>query len=333
MEPKIFIGPMSKNLVDVAIELNNEFPIAFIPSRRQVEYDGGYVNKWTTEEFTSYVKTKNKNIIICRDHGGPVQGKLVDDGYTSLTEDCKYMDIIHIDPWKCVNNIKEAAKATCSLLTHCFTKNPNVLYEIGTEEAIFKYEPNELKTFLNLVKKSLTAEQFDKIKYVVVQSGTGLDLPGGVNTGTFDGTRLKKFINVVKEFGKLSKEHNGDFLTPNSNIAMRFNLGLDAINIAPEFGRLESEVYINELEKPKKIDFELADKLYNLCKSSNSWKKWAEDRTLSPKEMICTAGHYVFSHERFKEIKEKFPNIDNTIKAILKERLYEIHQQATNSRL
>ena len=57
MSTKLFIGPMSKNVVDAVLELdkNQRNKIGFIPSRRQIEYDGGYVNKWTTNEFANYV--------------------------------------------------------------------------------------------------------------------------------------------------------------------------------------------------------------------------------------------------------------------------------------
>ena len=76
MNSKIFLGPMSKNIVDTVIDYSNEFkfPFTFIPSRRQVEYNGGYVNNWTTESFVNYVKRKGKYIFVERDHGGPGQG-------------------------------------------------------------------------------------------------------------------------------------------------------------------------------------------------------------------------------------------------------------------
>ena len=35
---------MSKNVVDSIIEFGGE--LGFIPSRRQVDYNGGYVNNW-----------------------------------------------------------------------------------------------------------------------------------------------------------------------------------------------------------------------------------------------------------------------------------------------
>ena len=60
---KYFIGPMSKNVVDAVIEFNGDF--GFIPSRRQVDCNGGYVNDWTTGEFSKYV---NGRVPIQRDH-------------------------------------------------------------------------------------------------------------------------------------------------------------------------------------------------------------------------------------------------------------------------
>ena len=51
--PKFFIGPMSLNIVDAIIDFceKEDFSIGLIPSRRQVENTGGYVNEWTTKEF------------------------------------------------------------------------------------------------------------------------------------------------------------------------------------------------------------------------------------------------------------------------------------------
>ncbi len=42
MHPQIFIGPMSKNIVDCIIQFceDKDTSIGLIPSRRQVEYDG-----------------------------------------------------------------------------------------------------------------------------------------------------------------------------------------------------------------------------------------------------------------------------------------------------
>ena len=73
---KYFIGPMSKNIVDSIIEFDGNF--GFIPSRRQVDYNGGYVNNWSTGEFTKYVDGR---VPIERAHAGAGQGYIDDDGY------------------------------------------------------------------------------------------------------------------------------------------------------------------------------------------------------------------------------------------------------------
>jgi hypothetical protein len=47
---------MSKNVVDATLEFvaeNPQFPTYFIPSRRQIEHNGGYVNNWSTADFVA----------------------------------------------------------------------------------------------------------------------------------------------------------------------------------------------------------------------------------------------------------------------------------------
>ena len=50
--PKYYIGPMSKNVVDCVIKHSQKNLIGLIPSRRQVDYCGGYVNNWNTKQFS-----------------------------------------------------------------------------------------------------------------------------------------------------------------------------------------------------------------------------------------------------------------------------------------
>ena len=76
---KFFICPMSKNIVDSVIELNSSY-LCLLPTRRQIYFNGGYVNSWTTKDFSNYVKSKNQNIILERDHSGANQGTNEDNG-------------------------------------------------------------------------------------------------------------------------------------------------------------------------------------------------------------------------------------------------------------
>ena len=102
---KYFIGPMSKNVVDAVIEFDGD--VGFIPSRRQVDYNGGYVNNWTTGEFATYVDGR---VPIERDHGGIGQGYKYDGGLQSFIHDSIHFDIIHIDPWKVYSKYEDGLK-------------------------------------------------------------------------------------------------------------------------------------------------------------------------------------------------------------------------------
>ena len=111
------VGPMSLNCVNGAIELANEYnaDLMMIASRRQIDsekFDGGYVNNWTTKEFSEHVRGNDTNgkILLARDHGGPWQNtKEIDQKLTlsNAMESAKssYLadieagfKIVHIDP-------------------------------------------------------------------------------------------------------------------------------------------------------------------------------------------------------------------------------------------
>ena len=132
-------GPMSKNCVDAAINIANEYksPIILIASRRQIEceeFGGGYVNNWSTEKFSHYVKSKDKNkkIFLARDHGGPWQGSFED--YYNLRESMKVakksfevdidsnFNFLHIDTSIQPNSkvsLKKSLERFYELFEHC----------------------------------------------------------------------------------------------------------------------------------------------------------------------------------------------------------------------
>ena len=323
MNTNLFIGPMSKNIVDSIIEYCNEndTTIGLIMSRRQVESNGGYVNKWTTEEFSKYVRAKTNNILLVRDHGGPNQGDNPDDGLESLKVDCKYLDIIHIDVWKKYQDINEGIEMTSELITYCHNLNPNLLYEIGTEQSIREFTHTELDFLLTEVKNKLPYNILSQIKYCVIQSGTALK--GNNNIGSYNKNRLKEMLSVVKKHGLISKEHNGDYLPP-SLIKEKFDLGLDSINIAPEFGQIETKVV---LDKIKDVAPSLFEDFYGICFDSKKWVKWVSsdfNPEENKEEIINICGHYVISNPEFIKLKSKLNITDNEIKDKIKNKLDDI---------
>ena len=72
-------------------------------------------------------------------------------------------------------------------------------------------------------------------------------------------------IEVCKIFGVKSKEHNGDYLS-SEEIKQRFDCGLDALNIAPEFGQIETLCYLETIQD--------IEEWYKICYESKRWEKW-----------------------------------------------------------
>ena len=318
-------GPMTKNVVDTIIQFSLEHPdneIILIPSRRQIENNGGYVNNWKTNEFVEYVKSQNNKIKIERDHGGPNQGTVEDDGFKSLSEDAKYMDIIHIDPWKKYNDINEGIEWTFKMINYCYNINPQVLYEIATEEAIRPFSVEELEYIVNQLQLRLNPEIFIQIKYLVIQCGT--KLLEGANTGSFDEDKLTRMLELAKKYKMIAKEHNGDWVQL-STIKRKYELGLKYINIAPELGEIESRVFLNKIKQTSTEDY---NKIYELCVNSGKWKKWVTegfDYKNKKDEIILICGHYIFANPEFIEIKNKYVNIDTEIRSNIYNKLLELY--------
>jgi hypothetical protein len=316
---KYFIGPMSKNIVDAIVEFcaNTGNTIAFIPSRRQVEWDGGYVNNWTTEEFSKYVTT----LPLQRDHSGPGQGNNDDDGLESLAHDAKYFQLIHIDPWKKYPGYVDGLEQTIKMIKFALEINPQLIFEVGTEEAIRPFEADELNQLVIDLWAALPKETYKQIKYLVIQSGTSLK--GTDQTGNYDAERLKEMIKVAQRHDLISKEHNGDYI-PIETIKEKFDLGLDCINIAPEFGLIETQTYLDEIK-----DSKIFDRFWQICYDSKKWVKWVSpsfDPYYNKEQLIKICGHYVLSYPEFiSEIKSQFPGIDEKIKLNVTRKLNQLH--------
>ncbi len=325
--PKIYIGPMSKNIVDAVSEYanNKSLPIGLIPSRRQIEYDGGYVNNWTTEEFADYVKKKSSNVFLQRDHGGRLQGQEdahQDADIISFRTDCKSgFNLVHVDPWKKFTTLDEVIRETAKWIIVCNCFNPSVEFEVGTEEAIKKYTTDELDYFLSKLREDVGDEVWTKVKYAVIQTGTRI--VGTKNVGVYDNDRCKRMIDTCNKHGLMSKEHNGDYLSE-SEIHKRFSNGLSALNIAPEFGVLETEVLLGHIKE--NVPF-LFNKFFKLCYNSKKWVKWLppdwklDMEVDNREECIRVSGHYVFAHKKFDRLKDTFRWIDGKITEEIKSKI------------
>jgi hypothetical protein len=150
-------------------------------------------------------------------------------------------------------------------------------------------------------------------------------LKGNTNTGNLDWNRLDDMLKVCKKYGVLAKEHNGDYL-PVDLVRRKLRFGLDAINIAPEFGQVETQTYLNEIG-----DSYLLDTFYEICYASGKWKKWLDAGTYDKTEVINVCGHYVLSYSEFlTNVKSKVrSDIDDVIKANITEKLNQLYGATT----
>ncbi len=341
------VGPMSLNCVDASIQLANEYkiPLMLIASRRQVDskkLGGGYVNNWTTKSFSKYVKKKDKkkNIILCRDHGGPWQNNMELSKKLNLKEAMKsskksYSEdidndfkIIHIDASVSAYEKKVSSQnildRTFELYEYCYAyakrKKKEIIFEVGTEEQSGSTNTfEEIEFFLNEITKFCKKNKLPNIFFIVLQSGTKVvELR---NIGSFDSTvrvenqlpveiQIIKLIEICKKYNVNFKEHNADYLSEDSLKWHPF-LGIQAVNVAPEFGTTETRTILNLMKKNR--FFNLYDDFSDLCIKSKKWEKWlVKDSTVSELEKVIISGHYLFSSEKGKiiinELRNKLKN-------------------------
>ena len=99
------------------------------------------------------------------------------------------------------------------------------------------------------------------------------------------------------------KAHNTDYIT-NESIRSHPKLGIHAVNVAPEFGVIESKQFVKMLIKYKLFD-ELIE-FENLSIKSKKWSKWLVSNSKATKrEKALISGHYIFSSNEFIELKDK----------------------------
>ncbi len=328
---------MSVNCVDATIELANEHevPILMIASRRQIdseEFGGGYVNNWTTEEFSRYVTDKDKKgkILLARDHGGPWQNtrekeaqlglrRAMESAKSSYRSDIAAgFQILHIDPSVDIHgqpDVDEVLDRVFDLYDYCWSQaqqnNREIIFEVGTEEQSGSTNSQEeLDYTLNEINKFCRKNKFDPPAFVVIQCGTRVMEMR--NVGSFDSPvrvaneipaeiQLPKMIEICNRHGIFMKEHNTDYL---SDEALQWHprLGIHAANVAPEFGVAESKALVGVLEDNGL--HELATRFLALAYESNKWDKWMLDgTTATDRDRSLIAGHYVFSTPECKELK------------------------------
>lgn len=354
------VGPMSKNCVDVVIELANQFdiPIMLIASRRQIEtkeFGGGYVNNWSTEEFAKYIQKNDRknNIILCRDHGGPWQNEFEKQKKFSLTDAMESakksfehdveagFEIIHLDASTDLSSeltIDEILTRNFELYqyVHDIAKKMNKKIEfelsIGKEDGGI-HAFNEIEYAIKRILEFCSKKHIQKPLFLVIR--TGNYVMETKNVGNFEKfflnsvnenkvKQIQLIIQLLKKNNILLKEHNTDYLS-DKLLKLHTTIGIDASNVAPEFGVTETKSFLELLQK-----YDLSqeiDEFVELAYNSKKWKKWIlPGSNLKKIDKAIIAGHYIFSDPKFIHLKEKVSkkipeDIDQVLKIKIKENL------------
>ncbi|SKB01540.1 Tagatose-1,6-bisphosphate aldolase non-catalytic subunit AgaZ/GatZ [Caloramator quimbayensis] len=357
------IGPMSKTLIKASMILAKEkdFPLMFIASRNQVdlkELGGGYVCNWDQKSFASDIKKIAEEVgfnglyFLCRDHGGPWQrdnernahlpeNEAMELGKKSYLEDLiNGFDLLHIDPTKDPYIVGKTVpmeivlKRTIELIEYVERERkernlPPISYEVGTEETNGGLTSEEAyETFIKTLIEELDKRNLPKPSFIVGQTGTLTRLTE--NVGNFNTKNSKKLADIAKKYSVGLKEHNGDYLDE-AILLEHPALGITAMNVAPEFGSVETQAYLKLIEVENNLyEHGIISKKSNLEKvikeeavKSLRWKKWmvgdkvnlSIEEVLSDKDLtdLITeiSGHYTFNNERVKcEIQLMFDNLN-----------------------
>lgn len=291
---------MSKEIIDLLVEYadNYDYKFMVIASRNQVDFENSYV--CSTEYLSEKIK-KTSNILLCRDHCGPYfkdsdkpisLSQAMDKCIQTIDHDIKNnFDLIHVDVSRVETNQLTVAR---ELVEYCLNINPQILLEFGSEENTGL----DLTTSLDRVDEQLNfCSQYKNIKFFVTQTGSAIR---DKQIGDFDVNRNFQLSKKIHSFNFLFKEHNGDYLNY-SDLTLRNNAGIDAINVAPQLGVLQTQVLFN-LSK----DTEEWNNFANLVYAGNKFQRWVSLDKLDDKlAAVLVSGHYFFNSIEYQKIFNK----------------------------
>lgn len=315
---KLGFGPMSKEIIKILAKNSkeNNYPLMIIASRNQVDHNTGYV--CTTQELVDQLKEyRHENLLICRDHCGPYFAD-ADKGLSvveaierckdTILEDIRCgFDLIHIDVSRIPERQLDYAK---ELIEFTLGVNPDILLEFGSEDntgidlssSIGRLDPQ--LSFLQKYK--------DSVKFFVTQTGS---LTKNGQSGTFDVAANQTVAKTIHDAGFLFKEHNADYFTE-EDIQRRIEAGVDSLNIAPQLGKVQTEV-LKEFA-PEDLWVEFSNYVY----SQNFWQRWLPEGVTDMDAAVLVSGHYCYNSPYYKKILE---SIDNAaFNAILEKRIVDL---------
>lgn len=315
---KLALGPMSSEIIESVFRYShyNRKELMLIASKNQIDYSGGYVNNWTTNEYATFlqqmrIKYPHSNVKICRDHCGPgFNGKnSLDDTYKTIKSDIENgFDLIHIDFCNLNGSKEEQFEESKKAIQYCQELNPNILLEVGTDENtgtnFGAMNLSELEEEIEFFKS------FCKPEFYVIQTGSLIKEINQI--GNFNKLFITKASQILKSNGIKLKEHNADYLSKDA-IQQRTNI-VDAMNIAPQLGVIQNKLVLTKCLMYG-IDFtDFIEEVYQ----GQRWKKWMHLNSPENK-FLCAliAGHYHFASDTYKNLVNQLEKRENIHESII----------------
>jgi D-tagatose-1,6-bisphosphate aldolase subunit GatZ/KbaZ len=356
------VGPVSEVVVKATFQSckQNACPAIFIASRNQVDlrslgygYLMGGIDQHTFVEFITHLQKEvgyEGHVYICRDHGGPWQRDVeLDERYPiaramEIARESFRADIeagfnyLHIDPTKCpfpytqedLCNWTIELERFCEETRRALGRSP-IDYELGTEDIRGGLTSKEVfESFLKQITGRLVEQGLPLPTCIVGQTGTLCRMDR--NVGHFDKEQTGELVTIAAKYSVGFKEHNGDYLSA-ASCRIHPDIGVTGMNVAPEFGLVETEACLTLADLEMKLVSEgwlakrdashFQELLLEQTFTNSPWMKWATDeirrlpRTHVAEDQYLrlliarVCGHYVYNGPDIKTARRRlYENVD-----------------------
>lgn len=313
------VGPMSQEIIHCINEYGNKLMV--VASRNQVDYSSGYV--CTSRELSDRIL--NPDVLVCRDHCGPYfSDKDKNLTLSEALEECKKtikadiasgFDLIHIDVSRIEHHQLEYAK---ELIDYTLDLNPKIVLEFGSEDNTGEGLGPSLARINEQIE--FISQYSNNIAYFVTQTGS---FTQHKQMGTFDINFNKKIAHRIHSSGLLFKEHNADYLTKD-DVAKRRLVGVDALNIAPQLGTVQTRI-LKDMSHDTKEWYEFSKRAL----ASNLWTKWLPRDVVNQELAVIVSGHYIFNTIEYSRLLNVIDKDAYQLK--IKEEMFNIFDTYTGS--
>lgn len=298
------VSTVSRAVVDAAVAWAEQqhSPLMLVASRNQVEdadLGGGY-SGFTPQSLVSHVRARTELVQVCRDHGGPYFSDAdaglspeaaADRALESLRRDVAAgFDLLHVD-WS--RGAGDVVAETLAVIDCLQSSSPNGLrFEVGTDETDGGVDRPE--RFAEDLRRFASQPGID-----FVVGRTGSLVRERFQVGYFEFSAVRKLTAVAHELGFRFKEHNADYSAA-ADLRLRAAAGVDAVNIGPELGVLETTV-VARAASEHGLDAELSD-FFDAAVASRRWTKWSYGAEPSARMKAVVAGHYCQSSPQYQAL-------------------------------